>query len=64
MRADGALLSRTSLRTAGPPAKLSLSADRTTIRHAPTDLAYVTVTVTDAGGEAVPEAGRLQPTQP
>jgi beta-galactosidase len=49
------MASRT-LRTAGPPRRLRLVADRPTIRANRDDLCYVTVEVTDAAGNRVPTA--------
>ena len=43
-------------RTAGRAARLALSADRTALAADGRDLAFVTVTVTDAKGEMVPRA--------
>lgn len=43
-------------RTAGAPAKISLTADRTTFRADGTDLFYVTVDLTDAAGVLAPRA--------
>merc|ERR1712183_767434 len=45
-----------SMRTAGKPAALVLSADRSAIRHSTGDLAYVTIMVVDSAGQLVPEA--------
>lgn len=44
------------LRSAGPPAKLRLVADRQKIRPDRNDLAYVTVEVLDAAGNLAPDA--------
>ena len=49
-----------SLATAGPPTALSLSADRPTIRHDCSDLAYVTASVVDARGVRVPHAAGVE----
>ena len=59
---DGTLLhgvANVSLRTAGPPAKLSLSADYVKLPADRRHLAYVTVTVVDAHGTPVPTASGL-----
>jgi beta-galactosidase len=42
--------------TAGAPAALRLTADRSAIKHSRDDLSYVTVTVVDSSGVPVPEA--------
>ena len=47
-----------TLKTAGAAAALQLSADRSSIRQDPNDLAYVTVTVVDSAGVVVPMAAR------
>jgi beta-galactosidase len=46
-------------RTAGAPAKIALTPDRTTFRADGTDLVYVTVDVTDAAGVLAPRASNL-----
>jgi beta-galactosidase len=46
-------------RTAGRAARLALEADRATIRADGRDLAFVTVRVTDRGGELAPRASNL-----
>ena len=43
-------------KTAGPPAKLKLEADRNEIRADGKDLSFVTVTVTDKSGRVAPRA--------
>jgi beta-galactosidase len=45
-----------TVRTAAPPAKLALSADRSTVRADGTDLAFITVRVLDAAGITAPAA--------
>lgn len=45
-----------SLTTAGQPARIRLSADKTTMRHGGQDLSFVTVEVVDAKGNVCPEA--------
>ena len=52
----GKVIAQTTLKTSGPPNKLKLTADRTTIRADRNDLSYVTVEVVDAGGRRVPNA--------
>jgi beta-galactosidase len=56
---DGQVDCEWVLRTAGPPAKLRLSADHTTIQADGQDLSYVTVEVLDAQGVRVPQAENL-----
>ncbi|KAH0534187.1 hypothetical protein FGG08_007234, partial [Glutinoglossum americanum] len=54
--ADGNVIAEHVLRTAGPPAGLALSPDRTTLRAGNrNDLSFVTITVVDAAGVPVPE---------
>jgi beta-galactosidase len=48
-----------TVKTAGPPARLALSADRSTIRADGSDLSFITVRVLDAAGIAVPRADNL-----
>ena len=50
---------RWELRTAGPPARLRLTADRTTLKADGQDLCYVTVEVVDANGVRNPNAEKL-----
>jgi beta-galactosidase len=45
-----------TLTTAGAPAKLRLTADRTSLRADGQDLAFITVEVVDAAGRVVPQA--------
>jgi beta-galactosidase len=53
--ADGKIVARQSLRTAGAPAKLRLTADRPRIRPDRNDLTFVTVEVLDRAGVVVPD---------
>ncbi|MBP8605628.1 MAG: DUF4982 domain-containing protein [Phycisphaerae bacterium] len=53
---SGKVAAKATLKTAGPPKKLRLTADRTSIRASRSDLAYVTVEVVDADGQRVPDA--------
>ena len=53
---DGKVVAQTTLKTAGAPKKLKLTADRPAIRADRNDLAYVTVEVVDANGQRVPDA--------
>ncbi|KAF2648475.1 glycoside hydrolase family 2 protein [Lophiostoma macrostomum CBS 122681] len=52
----GAKWAEDSRRTVGAPAKLNVTADRTTIRNDGYDLSFVTVAVVDDKGDVVPEA--------
>ncbi|HEX5399853.1 MAG TPA: glycoside hydrolase family 2 TIM barrel-domain containing protein [Verrucomicrobiae bacterium] len=53
---DGKPIVSASLRTAGEPATIRLTADRSTIRANRNDLSYVTVEVVDKNGNVVPSA--------
>jgi beta-galactosidase len=53
---DGAVIQTIELQTTGAPAKLALTADRTTIRHTPDDVAHITIQVLDSEGRIVPTA--------
>ncbi len=46
-------------RTAGKPAKINLSADRTTLKANGEDLSFVTVSIVDKNGRTNPKAGNL-----
>jgi beta-galactosidase len=48
-----------SVRTAGPPAAIRLSADRDTITAGPGDVAHVTFEIVDSAGTVVPTADNL-----
>lgn len=52
----GKVVATKTLRTAGPAAKIRLVADRKTIRTDRDDLSYVTVEITDARGNRLPDA--------
>jgi len=54
---DGKRVASASLRTAGEPKAIRLTADRSTIRADRNDLAYVTVEIVDQRGVVVPNAG-------
>jgi beta-galactosidase len=45
------------VRTAGPAAKIELVADRKIIRADGSDLSFITIRITDARGQLVPDAG-------
>jgi beta-galactosidase len=47
------------IRTAGPPARITLAADRNTIRADGDDLSYITVRVEDRDGNLCPMADNL-----
>jgi beta-galactosidase len=47
------------VKTAGPPAAITLEADRKTIRADGKDLSFITVTITDKEGVPVPDADNL-----
>jgi beta-galactosidase len=53
---NGQSISSVDLQTVGPPTRLKLSADRSTIHANRNDLAYVTVEVVDDQGRLIPEA--------
>ncbi|KAI1483460.1 glycoside hydrolase family 2 protein [Daldinia eschscholtzii] len=53
---DGAKWAEDTVKTATAPAKLNITADRTTIRGDGRDLSFITVAVTDESGTTVPEA--------
>ena len=55
----GRIVATHELRTAGAPARIILSADRSRITNDPEDLSHVTVTVVDANGVLVPSANNL-----
>lgn len=56
---NGKAVDSVVLKTAGKPAGIRLVADRKIIHVNPNDLAYVTVEVTDANGQLVPDAELL-----
>ena len=53
---DGEVVAETEVRTAGAPAALRLSVDRSAIRAGERDVAHVTMAVVDAAGTVVPDA--------
>jgi len=55
----GRIVATQELRTAGAPARIILSADRSRITNDREDLSHVTVTVVDANGVLVPSANNL-----
>ena len=56
---NGKVVATKILRTVGPAKKLRLTVDRSTIHADRNDLAYVTVEITDASGNALPDATNL-----
>jgi beta-galactosidase len=56
---NGAELMRSEVHTAGEPASLALSPDRTELKADGEDLSFITVTVTDTNGNPVPHASNL-----
>jgi beta-galactosidase len=58
-RTGGLVTARAVVRTAGKPARIALTADRARIRADGEDLSFVTVTVRDGRGVAVPTAEPL-----
>ena len=55
---DGAEIASLAFKTVGKPAQLRVKADRTTIRASRGDLAFVTVEITDAAGNPIPDIVR------
>ena len=56
---NGKIVATKILRTVGPAKKVRLTVDRSTIRADRSDLAYVTVEITDASGNLLPDASNL-----
>jgi beta-galactosidase len=56
---EGEVLAEKEIRTAGPPSKIGLEADRTSILSDGQDLAFVTVKILDAEGNICPHASNL-----
>ncbi len=56
---DGQIAATDELRSAGPPAKIVLTADRATLADDWDDVSYVEADVTDASGVVIPDAGDL-----
>ena len=57
-RKDGKVAATMSHRTAGPPARISVSADQATLDPAKRDLSYLTVRVEDENGVFAPKAAK------
>ena len=55
---DGGQIAALAFKTVGKPARLRLSADRSTIRASRNDLAFVTVEMLDATGATIPDGVR------
>lgn len=55
----GKIVAEYELRTAGKPAKIILSADKTKIANSWNDVVFVTATIVDGNGVAVPAANNL-----
>jgi len=58
-RKDGKVVLTQEIHTAGKPAKIELSADRSTINADGKDLSFITVKVLDKDGNVVPDADNL-----
>lgn len=58
-RTNGKVVITKELKTAGAPAKIVLSADRSSIKADGRDLSYIKVSVTDKDGNLVPNADNL-----
>jgi len=55
-RKNGKVVKTTEVKTAGPPARIELTADRSIIRSNDHDLSYITVKIVDKNGIIVPNA--------
>ncbi|RYE29655.1 MAG: glycoside hydrolase family 2 protein, partial [Sphingobacteriaceae bacterium] len=58
-RKDGKVVLTKEIKTAGKPAKIELTADRSTIKADGKDLSFITAKVLDAAGNVVPDAENL-----
>jgi beta-galactosidase len=58
-RKDGQTVLEKEITTAGKPARIELTADRSTLNADGKDLAFITVRVTDEAGNLVPDASSL-----
>ena len=56
-RLNGRTVLVRGIRTAGPPARIQLEADREKMKADGTELSFITIRVTDADGQLVPDAG-------
>jgi len=59
LRKDGKTVLERIINTAGKPAKIEVTADRTTLNADGIDLSFITVKVTDEAGNMVPDASNL-----
>jgi beta-galactosidase len=57
-RKNGKIVLAREIRTAGAPARIGLTADRKVLRADGRDLSFVTIRITDADGQLVPDAAR------
>ena len=57
-RRDGAEIGRTTLRTANPPVRVDLSADRADLRAGGQDIAFLSITLVDEAGTVHPGVDR------
>jgi beta-galactosidase len=58
-RTNGKVVLTREIQTAGKPAKITLTPDRTTIKANGQDLSFVTVKITDSNGNVIPDAENL-----
>jgi beta-galactosidase len=58
-RKNGQVVLTREIRTAGPPAKIELVADRKNIKADGKDLSFITVRILDKAGNLVPNAGNM-----
>ncbi|MDB5123062.1 MAG: beta-galactosidase [Mucilaginibacter sp.] len=58
-RKNGQVVLTREIRTAGPPAKIELIADRKNIKADGKDLSFITVRILDKAGNLVPNAGNM-----
>ncbi|MGI4729250.1 MAG: beta-galactosidase GalB [Janthinobacterium lividum] len=58
-RKDGKVVLTSEIKTAGKPAKIQLTADRSNIKADGKDLSFITVKILDAAGNVVPDAENL-----
>jgi beta-galactosidase len=58
-RRGGQTVLTSTIKTAGPPAKIELTADRIKLRSDAKDLSFITVRILDATGNLVPDAANL-----
>src|SRR5256885_14715274 len=63
-RKGGQVMATQEVKTAGPPARVALAPDRARLHADGNDLSFVTVTVLDRAGVAVPTADQGIPVPP